>query len=385
MKILHNRNTKPKQKQNNLPIYYYHNEKLRSMEQKKNDLPKLRIELATKENLLNQINQKKISDLNESDLTIKSDLIDEIDKLRNNIRNVDTSQEALDYAFLTMDILEDYDSGNLTDDYQNNDESLLDKQNIKYYISKPKITKANPSQTKRSVQELFMNKINPNQNPLKQKKTNICINCGGECRPDYDQCSFICDKCGLVERRYSDICKSNFQDQTPDNNAFAYKRKNHLTEILSQLQAKESTQIPDEIYEKIELQIIKKRLDKKSLDIFKLRKILKSLGLRKYYEHVSHILNMINNKAPPQFTKKDEKQIKLMFDKIQKPFDIYKPKTRKNFLNYSYVLHKFCELLGLHQYLQYFPLLKNNKKLLEHDKIWKNICRCLGWKYIPSM
>lgn len=384
MKSLNTRNTKPKTKTSNLSLYHYHNEKLKSMEHKKNELPKLRLELANKERKLAEINSKKISEITEIDLTIKSDLIDDIDRLQNNIRNIESSKEALDYIFDTMDIFEEYGSCSLTEEYKQTDE-LLDKQNILNYITKKKIIKPTSSKTKHNVYKMYLNKINPNQNPLDAKKTSVCANCEGETKPDYDQCTFVCENCGLVERRYSDICKSNFQDQTPDNNAFAYKRKNHLTEILSQLQAKESTQIPDEIYEKIELQIIKKRIKKKTLDIFKLRKILKSLGLRKYYEHVSHILNMINNKPPPQFTKKDEKQIKLMFDKIQKPFDIYKPKTRKNFLNYSYVLHKFCELLGLISYLQYFPLLKNNKKLLEHDKIWKNICNYLGWKYIPSM
>ena len=45
--------------------------------------------------------------------------------------------------------------------------------------------------------------------------------------------------------------------------------------------------------------------------------------------------------------------------KFAKQFNIpfmYIPfKNRKNFLSYSYVLHKFLELLGEDEYLQYFP------------------------------
>ncbi len=74
-----------------------------------------------------------------------------------------------------------------------------------------------------------------------------------------------------------------------------------------------------------------------------------------------------------------------MFKDIQKPFSIYCPKNRKNFLNYSYVLHKFCELLGLDNYINYFPLLKNNNKLLQHDKIWKNICSYMKWEFYKSI
>ena len=76
---------------------------------------------------------------------------------------------------------------------------------------------------------------------------------------------------------------------------------------------------------------------------------------------------------------------KKMFKDIQKPFAVHCPKDRKNFLNYSYVLHKFCRILKLKQYVSYFPLLKNNAKLLQHDRIWKNICADMGWKYHKSI
>jgi len=58
---------------------------------------------------------------------------------------------------------------------------------------------------------------------------------------------------------------------------------------------------------------------------------------------------------------------------------------RKNFLSYSYVLHKFCQLLELDHLLKHFPLLKSREKLHQQDKIWKLICRDLQWEYIPSI
>ena len=50
-------------------------------------------------------------------------------------------------------------------------------------------------------------------------------------------------------------------------------------------------------------------------------------------------------------------KLRLMFKEIQGPFMEVCPKSRKNFLNYSYVLHKFVELLSLDEYKIYFPLL----------------------------
>ena len=50
-----------------------------------------------------------------------------------------------------------------------------------------------------------------------------------------------------------------------------------------------------------------------------------------------------------------EERLRIMFKDIQRPFDNNCPKERKNFLSYSYVLYKFCELLSEDSYLQYFP------------------------------
>ena len=61
------------------------------------------------------------------------------------------------------------------------------------------------------------------------------------------------------------------------------------------------------------------------------------------------------------------------------------PENRKNFLSYSYVLHKFCELLELDELLSHFPLLKSREKLQQQDKIWECICNDLKWQYIPSV
>ena len=80
-----------------------------------------------------------------------------------------------------------------------------------------------------------------------------------------------------------------------------------------------------------------------------------------------------------------EERLRLMFKEIQKPFDDNCPAERKNFLSYSFVLYKFCELLSEDSYLQYFPLLKSKEKLHQQDVIWKRICATLKWELIPTI
>jgi predicted AAA+ superfamily ATPase len=108
----------------------------------------------------------------------------------------------------------------------------------------------------------------------------------------------------------------------------------------------------------------------------------------KYYEHVPVIINEICGKSAPKLTQELEEQIKSMFDQIQSSFDKHSEivnSKRKNFLNYNYIIYKFCELLGKREYLYLFPLLKSREKLYEHDQIWKGICGDLGWTFIPSI
>ena len=73
-----------------------------------------------------------------------------------------------------------------------------------------------------------------------------------------------------------------------------------------------------------------------------------------------------------------------MFKSIQEPWELYKPKGRKNIISYSYIIYKFCELLELDHLLKYFPLLKSSKKIQEHDIIWRKVCNHLKWEFYPT-
>ena len=115
-----------------------------------------------------------------------------------------------------------------------------------------------------------------------------------------------------------------------------------------------------------------------------MREILKRLRINKYYEHINYIINRINGVPTPQFSPDLEDKLYNMFRDIQGPFLKHCPKDRKNFLSYSYVLYKFFQILGLNEYLKYFPLLKSREKLYVQDQIWKKICEELNYDFIAS-
>jgi hypothetical protein len=195
----------------------------------------------------------------------------------------------------------------------------------------------------------------------------------------------ICESCGYQELLLVEQNRPILKQNIKDTSHFSYKRINHFREWCNQVQGKESTDIPDEIFEKILNEIKKEKIiDTKTITYTKMREILKRLRINKYYEHINYIINRINGIPTPQFSSELEEKLCSMFRDIQGPFLKHCPKDRKNFLSYSYVLYKFFQILGLSEYLKYFPLLKSREKLYIQDQIWKKICEELSYEFIPS-
>ena len=196
----------------------------------------------------------------------------------------------------------------------------------------------------------------------------------------------VCPKCGSEEYALVVSDFPSFRDPPKERNNYAYKKINHLNEILNQFQAKESTVIPEEVMHEVVLEIRKRRINNiADLSEEDIRQILKKLGRSKYYEHRAHILSRLNGNPPPTITPEIEEKIRAMFQEIQAPFLLYCPNDRTNFLSYSYILYKFFELLELDEYKIYFPLLKSRDRLIAHDQIWKKICDYLQWEFIQSV
>lgn len=155
---------------------------------------------------------------------------------------------------------------------------------------------------------------------------------------------------------------------------------------ISQIQGKETTDIPEEVYDKILLEIKKQRItNMATLTTEKVRAILKKLKLAKYYEHTPHIIHKLNGLPIPNFEPELEEKLRTMFKIIQPLFLKHMPKGRKNFLSYSYILFKFIQLLGRDEFLPNFNLLKNREKLHQQDQVWKKICEELEWDFIRSI
>ncbi len=128
---------------------------------------------------------------------------------------------------------------------------------------------------------------------------------------------------------------------------YSYKRENHFNEWILQFQAQETTSIPPEVISQLRVEFKKQKIKNvQEITHAKVRSLLKKLRLNKFYEHVPYIANILNGMQPPKMSQALEDRLRMMFREVQEPFNMHCPETRSNFLSYSYVLYKFCELLG---------------------------------------
>lgn len=198
----------------------------------------------------------------------------------------------------------------------------------------------------------------------------------------------VCTDCGNIEYVLGEelTYKEEQEQQEKMVVQCGYKKENHLNEWILQFQGRETTNIPNEVLDQLRSEFKKQKVKKvNEITREKVRTLLKKLKMAKYYEHSTHITHILNGLKPPEMSMMFEERLRLMFKEIQEPFQKHCPKERNNFLSYSYVLYKFCELLEKDEYLPFFPLLKSKEKLHHQDVIWQKICGELQWEYIPTI
>jgi predicted nucleic acid-binding Zn-ribbon protein len=196
-----------------------------------------------------------------------------------------------------------------------------------------------------------------------------------------------CPRCGHEEFILVDSEKPSYKDPPREITYFAYKKINHFNEWLAQFQAKENTDIPQDIIESVMRELRKERIsDPKKIKKEKVREVLQKLKLAKWYDHVQQIKNRIQHQMTNlTLSKEMEEKLQYLFKEIQPAFIKYCPTNRSNFLSYPYVLYKLCQLLEMDEFLPCFQLLKSREKLYQQDQVWKQICQEMRWQFIKSI
>ena len=404
-------NTKNKPKKNKRRCNYEktthtldvcHEKQLDNFSKEYNNLGKLERELKSINKKIKKLEVTKDSNIdsnedssNEDEISEKLNSIYELKTRKNEINKIldfiKSKSNEIDYLTDTSDILFNYyESIESANDNSNN----VNVKKIIDFFNPNKIDESSPrkdnedTNNRSELLENYLSTTDKNyiNNNLGQVD-NKCHHCNSEDISELLNDGILyCNDCNTIEFIITDNERPSYRDPPKEISYFSYNRINHFNEWINQTQGKETTEIPEEVFDKIYLELKKNKVENMAtLDYDKIKSILKKIKINKYYKHIPYILNRITGKINPQLTPELEEKLRNMFKEIQVPFLKHSPQNRKNFLSYSYVLHKFLELLGEDKYLEYFPLLKSREKLHQQEQTWKKICEELGWQFIRSI
>ena len=208
----------------------------------------------------------------------------------------------------------------------------------------------------------------------KKHKRNFCIDCNLEMLIDYEKSTLVCTKCGVFE--YYPVYVSSYNHtMKPSRRRCIYKRYDNFKVILNQFLYGGKRVVPDDVMEMIrseihdETNILYNYTIPLTIPI--LECILKRKGLTMYKGSIYYIYFELSGLSTPHITTKEYNMMLKVFDVVSTIYDKYKPKGRKSFLNYSFVLKQILIMRGMGQYAKYIPQLKTHSKQKELERVWK--------------
>ena len=212
-----------------------------------------------------------------------------------------------------------------------------------------------------------------------------CPSCGCECLMDYATSDMVCTACGICTFVYGASAENVTYEQHQSMQrapGAAYLRTNHLNELLSQIQGRETKHIPEHVLDGVRAELHKMRVhDMDRVEFSQIDDILHRLNYTAFYDHTVTITSLVTGREVSAMTPDMEADLQNMFLQVQRPWEMYKPRERTNFLCYRYVLYQLCRLLGGDEFLPRFRLLKSRQRLADLDSVWKLICESLSWPY----
>ena len=98
-----------------------------------------------------------------------------------------------------------------------------------------------------------------------------------------------------------------------------------------------------------------------------------------YKDSIYFIFFKLSGKSFPHITTKEYNTMLNAFNIISSIYDKYKPKGRKSFLNYHFVLKKLLIMLERVDYAKCIPPLKTHSKQNELERVWELITKDREW------
>ena len=169
----------------------------------------------------------------------------------------------------------------------------------------------------------------------------------------------------------------------PSRRKCIYKRSDNFKVILNQFFYGGKRVVPDDIMETIrdeihdEINILYNYTILITIPI--LECILKRNELTMYKDSIYFIFFKLSDGSLPHITTKQYNMILSVFNVVSSIYNKYRPKGRKSFLNYSFVLKKLLIMLEKVECAKCIPQLKTHSKQKELERVWELITKDPEW------
>ena len=206
----------------------------------------------------------------------------------------------------------------------------------------------------------------------------FCMDCKSRKIVDYERSTLVCTKCGVFEY-YPVHVPSYNHTMRYSRRKCIYKRHDNFKVILNQFFYGGKRVVPDDVMEMIRSEIH----DGTNilypyeipLTIPILECILKRTELSTYKNSIYYIYFKLSGLQLPYISTKEYNMMLKVFDVVSTIYDKYKPKGKKSFLNYSFVLKQILIMRNMDQYAKYIPKLKTHSKQKELERVWELITK----------
>ena len=216
----------------------------------------------------------------------------------------------------------------------------------------------------------------------KKRDHYFCMGCKLRKIVDYERSTLVCTKCGAFEYYPAYVSSYNHTMQ-PSKRKCIYKRYDNFKVILNQFLYSGKRVVPNDV-----MVAIKDEIHNETnilynytipITIPMLECILKRNELTMYKGSLYYIYFKLSGVPFPHITTKECNMMLKVFDVVSTIYDKYKPKGRKSFLNYPFVLKQILIMRGMGQYAKYIPKLKTHSKQKELERLWCLITKDPEW------
>ena len=216
----------------------------------------------------------------------------------------------------------------------------------------------------------------------KKRNRYFCMGCKLRKIVDYERSILTCTKCGVFE--YYPVYVSSYNHtMQPSRRKCIYKRYDNFKVILNQFFYGGKRVVPDDVTVAIKDEIH----DETNilypyeipLTIPILECILKRKGLTIYKDSIYYIYFELSGGSFSHINTKEYNMMLKVFDVVSTIYEKYRPKGRRSFLNYPFVLKQILMVRGMNQYAKYIPKLKTHSKQKELERLWCLITKDPEW------